>query len=231
MPSEIICRGGYANLGGRCLPVNATGKATKKAKHAILSKKPSGTHAAMESNEAKQEVRGNRKPVGEKSRGSWRGQEMDKVGGSSVMGGSDDRFHQRHGDRMTNMNTPRGRNNATVTGGTGFRGRTPSNAESHIITNPQKKGVTPKVGNSGKKRKRTDRGNMTDMKRVIRGNGEFGSNVMPSNGGTGGGQGKYHGYHKDSMGKSKKGRGFLKKRRQRGGHNPGGFLNHRRDEF
>lgn len=225
--SDVVCRGGYANLGGRCLPVR--GKAAKKAKHAIYSGKPSGTHTAMESNEAKQEVRGTRKPNAEISRGAWSGQEMDKVGGSSVMGGADDRFHQRHGDRMTNMNMPRGRNNATVTGGTGFRKGTPSNAEQHIITNPQKKGVTPKVMNSGRKRKRTDAGNMYDMKRVIKGNGEFGSNKMPSNGGTGGGEAPYHGYHKDSMG-SKKARGFLKKRRQRDGHNAG-FLNHRRDAF
>ena len=226
---EITCRGGYANLGGRCLPVKATGKATKKAKHAILSGQPSGTHSAMESNEAKQEVRGMRKPKGEMSRGSWEGQEMDKVGGSSVMGGADDRYHQRHGDRMTKMNIPRGRKNATVTGGTGHRPGTPNNAERHIITNPQKRGVTPKVMNSGRKRKRTDAGNMPDMKRVIKGNGEYGSNRTPSNNGTGGGMGSFHGYHKDSMG-SKKARGFHKKRRQRDGRNSG-FLDHTRDAF
>lgn len=227
--SEIVCRGGYANLGGRCLPMQARGKATKKAKHAIYSKEPKGFHNAMPSNEAKQEVRGTRNVVGDKSN-AYRGNTMGHESGNNVSGGSDDRWGVRHGDRMTHTNTPSGPKNATVTGGTGFRRGTPSNAESHIVTNPQKRGVTPKIGTSGRKRHGVNQGYMKDIKRAIKGNGDYGSNTMPSNQGTGGGEGPYHGYRRDSMG-NKKPKGFLKKRRQKGGHNSGGFLNHRRDAF
>ena len=227
---EVICRGGYANLGGRCLPVKATGKATKKAKHAIYSGQPSGTHTAMESNEAKKEVRGTRSIKGDMARGSYKGQVMDHDSGNNVMGGSDDGWNVRHGDRMTNTQTPRGNKNATVTGGTGYRRGTPSNAESHIVTNPQKRGVTPKVSTSGRKRHRVNQGYMRDIKRTIKGNGDYGKNTTPSNNGTGGGLGSFHGYKRDAMG-NKKPRGFHKKRKQSGGHNGGGFLNHRRDAF
>ena len=221
---QIVCRNGYANIGGRCL--ETTGTATKKARYALSSKKPSGMRSAMPSNEAIQEVRGNRKPQGYNPRGAYKGQEMEHSGGGAgnIRGGSNTSWHTKHGDRMVTSEIPKGKKLGVVSGGTGHRGNTPYNG--HIVTDPHK-GRTPKI-RSSKGRLGTDKGYMGSIKRSIKNNGDFGSNKMPSNGGTGGGTGKFYGYGRDSMG-SKKGRGFLKKRRAQGGHNKGNYLNHRRD--
>ena len=222
--SNITCRDGYKAKGGRCFQV--TGKAAKKARYALASKQPSGLHNAMPSNEAKEEVRGNRKPQGYNPRGAYKGQEMEHSGGGAgnIRGGSNTAWHTKHGDRMVTSEIPKGKKLATVSGGTGHRGNTPY--ENTIVTDPQK-GRTPRPINS-KGSIGTDQGFVSKIKQTIKGNGDYGTNRTPSDR-TGGGQGKYHGYGRDRMGKSKKSRGFLGKRRASNGYNSGGFLNHRRD--
>jgi hypothetical protein len=229
MASNTVCRGGYANIGGRCL--EATGKATKKAKKAIVSRNKGSTPTnAMPSNEAKREVRGRRRIKGHNPRGGYKGNEMEHKGGGAgnIRGGSDNSWHTKHGDRMMTNEIPRDKKLGVVSGGTGHRNGTPNNANSHVVTDPHR-GNTPRPRNS-KGRQKNDRGYVRTMKRSIKNNGDYERNVKPSNGGTGGGQGRYHGYGRDSMG-SKKGKGFLKKRRASKGHNKGNYLNHRRDAF
>lgn len=200
--SNIVCTGGFVARHGKCIKV--TGKAPKKARVAFKgddysTKMPS----AMPSNEARQELRGTRKPQGVSARGAYEGQEMTGGGGAKgiIRGGSDSSFKSGR-RRKAKKTIPSGPKMATVSGGTGHRPGTPNNADSHIVTNPVK-GRTPRITNS-----KSGKGNFQSyMKKTITKNGDYAQSAMPSNNGTGGGQGNWNSRYLDSMGKNSGGGG------------------------
>lgn len=163
---HIKCQDGYKMRGTRCLKVK--GKAAEEAKRSLQSRMPGASHNARKSNEAKQELRGKRKIKGYSPSSDIK--TMKGGGGAQgiVSGGSDFGLMQTHGDKYLKKEIPNGKKISTVTGGTGYRGHTPSN--STIVTDPMK-GRTPAIIKS-KGAGVVDAGYSNVIKQTVRQNGD-----------------------------------------------------------